>query len=162
MFGPRPHLFRMLDDLGGIACLGFVVVLAVTVTFLATLARALTRVDPPNRRMDPGLVWLNLIPVFNLIWLVVTVERVGESIRNEMAARGRLKKSDPYGKTAGITGLVLLWFGIFLNLVGPPAGLLLWFFALVYLLVYWAQVSMYSRKLRDQDTAYTPPPDEGW
>ena len=89
--------------LGGIGCILFVIAFAALVAFLSAALRVLTRVEPENRRMDPGLVWLNLIPFFNLIWMVVTIERVGESIRNEFMARGRHKKSE-YTSPFGIVG----------------------------------------------------------
>ena len=112
--------------------------------------------------MDPGQVWFNLLPVFNLLWLIVTVERVGESIRNELVARGRHRRAESYGKTVGITWLVLLELGLFANLVARPAGIILWAFALIYWVVYWGQISAYSRRLRDENAAYMPPADEGW
>lgn len=159
----RHSIFHILDDLNGIGCLGFVVAFAAYITFLAVAVRVLGRVEPVNRRMEPGQVWLNLLPVFNLLWLVVTVERVGESIRNEMAARGRHRKSEAYGKTAGLTWLALWGVGLLATVAdAPPLVILAWLFALVYWVVYWAQLAAYASRLGGEPPAYTPPADEGW
>ena len=62
--------------------------LAITILFLLTLSKALRRCAPENRTMEPGMVWLYLIPIFNLYWQFVTVNRVSESLKNEFYARG--------------------------------------------------------------------------
>lgn len=156
-------LEHILDArLGGIWCILFVIAFAALVAFLAATVRVLTRVEPENRRMDPGLVWLNLIPFFNLIWMVVTIERVGESIRNEFMARGQHKKSEAYGKTAGLAFVVLWGIGVPFADSGTPCALVFWFFAFIYWVVYWAQISGYARRLKIQGTAFAAPPDEGW
>jgi hypothetical protein len=152
----RRDLLFPFNELGGLGCIGLVLALLVFVALLATVARVLNLVAAENRRMEPGQVWLNLIPILNFVWLVVTVERVGESIRNELVARGRDRKGDGYGKTVGHTGLVL-----FFTAVVPPVAVVTWPFALVYGVVYWVQLGGYARRLRDDGTAYTPP-DEGW
>jgi hypothetical protein len=154
-------MFHFLDDLGW--CFGVVIALAVYVLFLSAAVRVLVRVEPENRRMEPGQVWLNLLPLFNLLWLVVTVERVGESIRNEMAARGR-RRGEGYGKTAGLTWLTLTGVGLLAsaNQDFRPLTVLAWLVALIYWVVYWAQLAAYASRLRDEGAAYTPPADEGW
>jgi len=148
---------RLLDNFGPLGCVGFLLVFLAFVALLSAVSRVLTRVEPENRRMDPGQVWLNLIPVFNFVWLAVTVERVGESIRNELIARGRNRKSDGYGKTAGLTGLVLLATGIV-----PPVAVVTWPFALIYGIVYWVLLGGYARRLKQDDAAAAAPLDEGW
>jgi hypothetical protein len=152
-------LDRFFPDLDGGGCFIFLILFLILVAFLATVSRVLNRVAEDNRRMDPALVWLNLIPLLNLIWCVVTVERVGESIRNEMTARGRESKTESYGKTAGLTAIVL--FSTVLVLP-PPALIITWPFALIYGVVYWLQLRWYASRLRDDGSAYSPPLDEGW
>jgi len=58
--------------------------------------------------MEPGHVWLNLIPVFTLAWATVTVERIAKSLRNEFIARSLHHPSERYGRRSGLTALVLL------------------------------------------------------
>lgn len=147
---------------GPIGCFLFVIVFIAMVAFLSTAARVLTRVEPDNRRMEPGQVWLNLIPFFNLIWMVVTVERVGESIRNEFYSRGRHRKFESYGKTSGLAAMLLTGIGVPFAGFGTPCALVFWFFAFIYWMVYWAQLSGYAKRLKNENPSFAPPADEGW
>ncbi len=91
-----------------------VVVLVIAIFFLLTLQRALSRVAPRNRLMEPGMVWLMLIPCFNIIWQFFIVTRVPGSLRNEFRDRNQDDGSD-YGKGVGLAYAVL-------NIVGSCAG----------------------------------------
>ena len=148
--------------LGGFGCILSVIAFAALIGFLATAVRVLTRVEPENRRMEPGLVWLNLIPFFNLIWMVVTIERVGESIRNEFMARGRHKKSESYGKTSGLACMILWGISLPFAMFGTPCVLVFWFFACIYGVVYWVQLSGYAGRLKTDSKTFAAPRDEGW
>ena len=74
--------------------------LAIALPFLRTLSKALGRCHPRNRAMEPHQVWLNLIPLFNLVWQFVTVSRVAESLRREF--RRRRLRSDDFGESLGL------------------------------------------------------------
>lgn len=52
--------------------------------FLVTQYNTLKSIKPQNRHMSPGEVWLQLIPVFNLIWQFVVVTRIANSIQKEL------------------------------------------------------------------------------
>ncbi len=158
MFLFHRDIDRALGDLGGLACLALLVGFILGVGLLATLTRVLGRVRPENRRMEPGEVWVNLIPIVNLVWAVVTVERVGESVRNELTARGAAKKKDGYGKTSGLIALVLVSV---VPLVHPLAGVVTLPFAFIYGIVYWVQMNGYARRLLDEPLD-PEPVDEGW
>jgi hypothetical protein len=160
------HIDRDLGDIltygGGVGCFVLVISFIAYIAFLAAAARVLARIEPENRRMEIGQVWLNLIPLFNLLWMVVTVERIGESIRNEFLSRGRYKKSESYGKTTGLAWLVLTGVGVPFAAAGTPCVLVFWFLAFIYWVVYWAQLSGYARRLNSENPSYAPPVDEGW
>ncbi|HYH66249.1 MAG TPA: hypothetical protein VD866_16265 [Urbifossiella sp.] len=145
------------SDLGPFVCLALVVGFILWVGLLATIARVLGRVSPENRRMEPGEVWVNLIPVVNLVWPIVTVERVGESIRAELAARNRVKKADAFGKTSGIIALVLV--GVFFVLA--PAAVVTFPFAFLYGIIYWVQLNGYARRMTEAPREPVVI-DEGW
>lgn len=51
--------------------------------FLYTQYTTLKAILPANRLMHPFEVWLQLIPVFVLIWQFVVVGKIADSIRNE-------------------------------------------------------------------------------
>jgi hypothetical protein len=139
---------------------GFVVVLVagllVVLAFLSAIARVLRCVQPEHRRMEPGQVWLNLIPVFNFIWATVTVERVAESLRGEFAARGMHGPDERYGRRTGLTMLVLL-----LIVIPPVVAVVSYPLALGYAIAYWRHMNRYAERLKPGN--YSPPPtDEGW
>lgn len=64
------------------------------VPFLLPLSKCLKEVAPDNRTIEPGQLWLNLIPVFNVVWWFISVSRFSESVRNEARSR-RVQASDP-------------------------------------------------------------------
>jgi hypothetical protein len=57
--------------------------LAATVFYLLTLQRTLTAISPEKRQLQPGLVWLMLVPFFNFVWNFIVVSRLANSIRAE-------------------------------------------------------------------------------
>lgn len=42
-------------------------------------------VRPENRLLAPGLVWLQLIPIFNYVWIFIVVRRISDSLAKEYA-----------------------------------------------------------------------------
>jgi hypothetical protein len=53
------------------------------ILFLLTQQNTLKAIRPENRELGPGLVWLQVIPVFNLYWMFVVVTRIADSISKE-------------------------------------------------------------------------------
>jgi type IV pilus assembly protein PilA len=106
--------------------------------------------------MEPGLVWLMLIPLFNLIWQFLVVIALSNSLRNEFRARGVSNIEPEPGKSIGIALSICAACGIvpFVNFVAFPVQLIL-------LVVYWSKIAGFSRML-DQVPApnvtapYTP------
>jgi hypothetical protein len=147
-----------IELLLGVCALAVVPVLVLILgsSFLMAVARVLHRVSPENRRVAPGMVWLNLIPVFNLVWATVTVERVAESLQSEFRERGMDGPDEQYGRRTGLTLLALLASGILFY----PA-FICYPIAFFYWIGYWRQMNRYARRLKSG--AYFPPPiDEGW
>src|SRR3989442_14505671 len=90
----------------GLACLILIIGIVIGVFHLLTLQKGLSRVAPRNRLMEPGLVWLSLIPIFNLIWSFFIATWVPDSLRNEFQDRGRDDGSD-YGKRIGLARAII-------------------------------------------------------
>ena len=131
-------------------------VLVVAMLFLSAIVRVLRRVPAEHRRMEPGQVWLNLIPVFNFVWVTVTVERVAESLRSEFTARSLHGPDERYGRKYGLTVLALLASGVLFY----PA-FITYPIAFFYAIAYWRQMNRYAERLKPG--AYSPPPtEEGW
>jgi hypothetical protein len=60
-----------------IALLVFIII---SVLFILTQQNTLKAVKPENRLMRPGMVWLQLIPLFGQIWQFRVVTRIADSI----------------------------------------------------------------------------------
>ena len=55
--------------------------------FLIVQQNTLKTIKQHNRKMQPGEVWLQLIPIFNIIWQFVVITRISDSIKNEINDR---------------------------------------------------------------------------
>jgi hypothetical protein len=101
--------------------------------FLLTLQKALSRCQPRNRTMSPGLVWLDLVPLVNIVWTFVAVIRVAESLKNEFRDRGMHRRKEDYGYGLGIAAYVAL------IVVGLP-GFIVW-------IIYWVKIANLSKRI---------------
>src|SRR5882672_7270022 len=146
----------------GFLCFALIVALAVAVFYLLTLQKALSRVARHNRLLEPGLVWLSLIPLIGLVWSFFIATRVPDSLRKEFRERGMDDFTD-YGKRIGLANAVLgvvlsaaavllsiapsVWWGF----VVIPAGLI----SLALFIIFWVRIAGYSREIgtspRQQD-----------
>lgn len=122
----------------GLAMIAFyfvliVVILAVEIMFLISLSKCLKEIRPRNRTMEPGQVWLNLVPFLNYVWIFLTVIRVSESLEKEFRSR-RLPQDGDYGKTMGLIGCVSAFVCCF---VTPIFGI-----------IYWVKIAGYTKLLR--------------
>lgn len=129
--------------IGMLIAAGLILLISViiSVLFLLNLHRLLDAIKPANRTMEPGLVWLNLIPIFNLGWLFYTVIKISEALGAELAERG-LDNPDEGGKVLGLVmaGTVV---GSLIPLLGGLSGLA----ALVVGIIYWIKMAEYRKKL---------------
>jgi uncharacterized membrane protein len=138
----------------GLLCCASVVGIVVHVFFLLTLQKALFRVSPWNRLLEPALVWLAFIPIFNIVWNFYLATRIPDSLRNEFRERGRDDGSD-YGKSVGLAYAILVLVLAPLNIIrqfsriegmtcisGPIllAGL-------VVFIIFWVKIAGYSGRL---------------
>ena len=84
---PMGVLFTVI---GVIICLS--VAVAVVICFL--IFDALKRLPPSFRKMDPAMVWLLLIPCFNVIWNFFVFPKVSDSYSAYFASQGRTDVGD--------------------------------------------------------------------
>jgi hypothetical protein len=115
--------------------------LLVQCLFLRSLAGSLRECDEQNRTMTPGQVWLNLIPLFGVVWMFVTVNRVADSLKAEFDSRGHREDGD-YGRGIGVAYNVLNLLSI-LPFIGSIMGVV----AFVLWVTYWSKVSGYRKTL---------------
>ena len=121
--------------------IGFAIVLVPLIFFLLTLQKALNRCSPENRAMAPAMVWLMLIPLFNLVWQFFVVLNVAKSLGAEFQKRGIVDEPEP-GKKLGLIACILGCCGII-----PLLGVLCSLAALVCYIIYWVKIAGFSAKI---------------
>ena len=109
------------------------IVFIIAVFFCLSLQKALILTGADNRRMSPGLVWLNLIPIFNLGWIIYTTLKISEAITAKNKQNG---VADPE-QGAKAVGLV---FSISTATFIVPVSL-------VSGLMYWLKISDYNKSM---------------
>jgi hypothetical protein len=118
-------------------------VLVPGILYILTLRNTLLKCSPQSRTIDPGKLWLLLIPIFNLGWHFVVVSNMSSSLSKEFALRGIPSKDHEPGKMLGLAMCILMVCPIPLfMLLLMPAGLICW-------IVYWIKISGYSRALAE-------------
>jgi hypothetical protein len=156
--------------MAGCFCFLFIfgIMLTIWILFLLTLQRTLTKIHPNNREIEPGLVWLLLIPVFNWFWAVYVVLMLAKSLRNEFEYREMGTGTESFGRTIGLVwtvgNLATIPVGCGMGIVDEMmqdkalsrlldalnGGLSLLF--LVLWIVYWVQIAGYGRRLEDSQS----------
>ena len=117
--------------------------------YLITLHKALDRCSPANRSLSPYLVWLMVIPLFNVLWHFVVVMSLSKSLHREFEHRG-MRESQAPGLAVGLAATILLIAGLI-----PYLDFLL-IISILCWVVYWHQISGYAAKL--QPAANEPHP----
>jgi hypothetical protein len=119
---PDPAAAAAAGGMALIMVLLYVVLIIAQILFLLALSKCFKEISPRNRTMEPGQVWLNLIPLFGTVWIFLTVLKLSESLENEFRYRGRPQEGD-YGKTLG---LVFLISGFICGCVTPVVWIMYW------------------------------------
>ena len=108
------------------AAVGLVVGLAISVVIILLITSVLNVVPQQYREIEPAMVWLLLIPLFNLIWNFFVFPKVSRSLQKYFAAQGKSEHGD-CGEKIGF------WYAICgtcciipcVNYLAGPAGLVL-------------------------------------
>lgn len=134
---------------GWLAGIGVIIFLGIFLLpwffFLMNLQTLLNNISPQNRRMSPGNVWLNFIPVFQLGWFIYTVIKVKDSLIAEFRARSWYVDGDlgyNVGLTAGVLWVASFFIGWipFIGWVLPLAGTVCW-------IIYWLKIADLKNRL---------------
>ncbi|MFN8240156.1 MAG: hypothetical protein U0X39_05310 [Bacteroidales bacterium] len=133
--------FGIYELLMGLLVLFFILLIP-KILFLLTMQNTLREVKPENRRMDPGLVWLSLIPLFGVVWQFFIVINVADSLKAEFNQRNINAGEDRPGFGIGLAYCILNCCGIvpFLGILAAIAGFICW-------IIYWVQISGFKDKL---------------
>ncbi|HEY1113612.1 MAG TPA: hypothetical protein VGE66_08615 [Chitinophagaceae bacterium] len=132
------------------------------VLFLLTQQRTIRLIQPHNRRIEPGEVFLQLVPLFGMIWQFFVVTRLSDSIRKELGETSfsfekvpeeYKEKEDRPTYRIGIAYCVL-----FCGYILPVIGSYLFLAGMVCWIVYWIRLSGYKRKLEEKHHSFSSPP----
>jgi hypothetical protein len=135
----------------GLACGFLLIAIVIQVFFLLNISKCLSRCRPRNRTIEPGQVWLMFIPLFNIVWQFILVNRVAETLEKEYRSRGWSKSGGDYGKTVGMAFCILT-----LTTWIPFLGSVLAIVYLVCYIIYWVKIAGYSKELASEKD------DEDW
>lgn len=116
--------------------------ITVAVLYLLNLQNLLKEISPKNRQVEPGNVWLMLIPLFNVIYPFILYPKISDSTKAEYAARGLSPKGD-FSRAIGITMPILGLCG-WIPVLGGLAGLA----NLVLFIIFWVRTAEYKNELR--------------
>lgn len=133
--------YAVLTALGFFGFFILLVVLIPAIFFLLTVQNTLKVIQPRNRTMEPGQAWLMLIPLFNIIWQFILVERLSRSIENEFRSKNVPVYSRPcYG--VGLAACILNCCSIipYLGSLFSLAGFICW-------IIYWVNINDYKNKI---------------
>ena len=128
--------------LGG-GCLIFALVLmaiglAIAIFYILTMQKALDLAGERHQKMKPGLVWLLLIPLFNLVWHFFVVKHVSDSIKSWAEENG--ENVQDAGYTIGLVACIAQCCGIIplVNMLAGPVSL-------VCLIIWWVKVAGFNK-----------------
>ena len=124
-----------------IAIVAGLIILIPFIFYLLSLQKTLKLVGPQHQSMSPGLVWLNLIPIFSLGWHFYTVSKITQSLNSWHHSRDQ-QDPDNGANTLGITMCALMVATII-----PLIGGLISIAALVIWIIYWVKIAGYNKQL---------------
>jgi hypothetical protein len=75
------------DVTGGLQMLLLLLFLIPAILFLLTQQNMLRRIQPQNRKLMPGLVWLQLIPFLGQLWQFIVIVKIAASLKKELVSR---------------------------------------------------------------------------
>ena len=115
--------------------------------FLLTLQNTLKAISEENRRMPPANVWLLFIPLFNIVWQFIVVDKIAQSIAAECARLNLPVKEDKPTYGIGLAWNICNCVSI-IPIIGGLA-------ALVTFIIYWVKVTEYKNLIKFNQNNFT-------
>ena len=97
--------------------------------------------------MPPANVWLLFIPIFNIVWQFIVVDKIAQSIAAECA-----RLNIPVKETKATYGIGLAWNICNLFTIIPIVGGLA---SLVTFIIYWVKVTEYKKLIQANRDTFT-------
>jgi hypothetical protein len=135
----------------GVVGIILLISIIIGIFYCLTLQKALNRCAPQNRAMSPGLVWLYLIPLFNLVWHFFIVINMAKSLHAEFVYRNIVEEQSP-GQGIGLATCILNVVGVipYIGWLPSTAGFVCW-------IIYWVKIAGFSDKIAVPYPTPTPP-----
>lgn len=120
--------------------------------YTLSLRNTLLVITPANRTIAPGMVWLLLIPAFNLAWHFVLVHKLSDSITKELRQRtGQSDDKPAYG--IGIIATSAVTLSSLINVltsnnwpISVVSGLIA-LFGMICGTIYWIRIIRYKQRI---------------
>ncbi len=122
-------------------CGGVIIGLAIQAFICYLLSSALNVIPAAHRKQEPNMVWLLMIPVFNLVWNFFVYPKISDSFKSYFDSVGRTDVAD-CGRQIGLIYCILAAL-----CVVPYANILTGLGALVLLIIYLVKVSELKGKV---------------
>jgi hypothetical protein len=114
-----------------------------SVLYVKNLMDLLKQVDPKNRQVHPGFVWMLFIPFYGaVIYPFMLYPRIAESLKREFDDRNSPQPGD-YGKSLGIVLPILI-----ICMIVPFVNILALLGFIVIGIIFWVKMTQYKRMLR--------------
>ena len=135
------------------------------ILFLITQQETLKAIQPSNREINPGSVWLQLFPIFGQVWQFIVVNKISISIRKEIESRlgdsilsNSTDRIDEINNRPtfkiGIAYCILFYAGGIINLTDHSwsvyaalIGPIFSFTGMACWIIYWVRLSHYKNKI---------------
>lgn len=129
-----------MDTITGISALFQFVFLGLflvpAILFLLTLQNTLKAISPESRKMPPSNVWLMCIPLFNIVWQFIMVDKIAQSISAECVRLNiPVKENKPTYNIGLAWNICNLLF--FIPILGALGGLIMF-------ILYWVKVNEFK------------------
>ena len=107
MYNESAAAFGIVGIVLIVVFVALIIFLVPYIFYLITLQNTLKAVSPHNRLMPPGQVWLNLIPLFGMVWHFIVVDKISQSLRLELNERNITHDEPKPAYNLGLTMCIL-------------------------------------------------------
>jgi hypothetical protein len=125
-----------------IALLLVALILIPKIFYLITLQSTLKAISEENRKMPSNNVWLQLIPLFGLVWHFIIVKKMADSISAEANLKNIKIDEQKPAYNIGLAMCILNCFFII-----PYLNILTGIASLICFILYWTKINSYKSKI---------------
>ena len=112
--------------------------------YIRAISKTIKAIDPEYRTQSPGMAWLLLIPIFNVIWFFFLLKSIKTSFLR-MHENKRISQPIDTGYTYGIA-MGCCWAAIFI----PKLIFVALIPMFVFSILHWTKLSNARRRLSDE------------